>query len=89
MGDFKNVPCTRRCATAIKNTMAFLARMGAFVCWRGGDCGNNGGSNVLMLAAARVGSGQFKESMWGEEEKEDAGMRQWQCLHTAGRQRMT
>jgi hypothetical protein len=44
--------------------------MGTFICWRGGDCGDNGGSNVLMLVAARVGSRQFEKSGWGEEEKE-------------------
>jgi hypothetical protein len=42
--------------------MAFFARMGIFICWQGGDCGNIGGSNVLMLAAARVGNGWFEES---------------------------
>ncbi len=63
---------------AVENIVAFFARMGAFIHWQGGDCGNNGGSNVLTLAVARVGSGRFKESGWGEEEKEDAGTMRWQ-----------
>ncbi len=73
MGDFNNVPHARRCTTAVENIVAFFARRGAFVSWQGGDCSNNGGSNVLTLGAARVGSGRFEESGWGEEEKEDVG----------------
>ncbi len=79
MGDSNNVPHTRRCTTAVENIMVFFARMGAFVCWRGGDCGNNDSSNVLTLAAARVGNGRFEESGWGEEEEEDAVTRRWGC----------
>ncbi len=75
VGDSNNVPRSRRCATAVENTKAFFVRMGTFVCWQGGDCGDNGKSNVLTLAAARVSSGRFKESRWGEEEKEDAGIK--------------
>jgi hypothetical protein len=89
VGDSNNVPLARRCTTAVEIILAFFARMGAFVCWQGIDCGNNGSSDVLMLAAARVGSGQFEESGWGEEEEEDAGTRQWQCLRVAGRWRTT
>ncbi len=44
---------------------------------------------AAAMAVARVCSGQFKESRWEEEEKEDAGTRQWQCLRAVGRQRMT
>ncbi len=75
MGDSNNVPHARRYATAVENIVAFFARMGACVCWQGADCGDNGPSNVLMLVVARVDSEQFKESGWGEEEKEDAGTR--------------
>ncbi len=50
----------------MKNALAFFARMGAFVHWQGGDCGNNGGSNVLALVVARVGSLWLKESGQGE-----------------------
>ena len=33
------------------NAVAFFARMDAFVCWQGGGCGDNGGGDVLALAA--------------------------------------
>ena len=35
------------------NAVAFFARMDAFIHWRGGGCGNNGGGNVLALAACK------------------------------------
>jgi hypothetical protein len=56
VGDSNNVPCARRCATVVKNIVAFFVRMGTYVNWQGGDCGDNGGSNVLTLAAARMGN---------------------------------
>jgi hypothetical protein len=55
--------------------LAFFARMGAFVCWQGGGCGNSGGGNVLTLAAARAGTGWLEER--GRGEKEDTVTRWW------------
>ncbi len=51
---------------AMANAMAFFVRMGTFAHWQGGGCDDNGGGNVLELAAVRSGSGQLKESEWGE-----------------------
>ncbi len=86
-GDPNNVPCTRRGAMAMANNVAFFLRMDTFVCWQRGRCGNNGGGDVLVLAAARAGSGRLGESRWGEEE--DAQWRWWRhkqwCLGIVGR----
>ena len=51
------------------NAVAFFARMNAFVHWQGGGCGDNDGSNVLKLVAARVGSEKLGESGRGGEEE--------------------
>ncbi len=51
---------------AVANAVAFFARMGAFIHWQGEGCGNNGGGDILNLAAARLGSGQLAESERGE-----------------------
>ena len=50
-GDPNNVPCARRGATAMANAVAVFARMDAFVRWRVGGSGDNGGGNVIALAA--------------------------------------
>ncbi len=50
-----------------RSGLAFFARMGAFVCWQGGGYGNNGGGNVLVLAAARAGIGRLEECVRGEK----------------------
>ena len=46
------------------NAVAFFARMDAFVCWQGGGCGDNGGGDVLALAACK--SPQW--TVWREPE---------------------
>ena len=75
-GNPDNIPCARRGAMAVLwQTPFFLARMDTIVCWQGGGCGNNGGSNVLVLTVAIAGSGQLKESGW--EEEEDTVTRRW------------
>ena len=35
------------------NAVAFFARMDAFVRWRGGSCGKNGGGDILALAGCK------------------------------------
>ena len=50
-----NVPRTSRRAAA-----AFFARMDIVMRWRGGGCGNDGGGNVMALAATRA-RGQGEE----------------------------
>ncbi len=57
-----------------RSGLAFFTMIGALVHWQGGGCGNNGGGNVLVLAAAREGSGQLEER--GRGEKEDTVTRQ-------------
>jgi hypothetical protein len=86
-GNPNNVPHARRGTTAVVNTVAFFARMGAFACWQGEGCGHNGGGNVLALAAARAGSRWLKASRRGEEA--DAVTRRWECCRVVGGRRMT
>jgi len=35
------------------NAVAFFAKMDAFVRWQGGGCDNNGGGDILALAACK------------------------------------
>jgi hypothetical protein len=68
-----------------RSGLAFFARIGAFVCWQGEGYGNNGGSNVLALVAARAGSGQLEVEEHGQGEKEDTVTRQWGYCRAVGR----
>jgi hypothetical protein len=77
----------RGCLGATGQGWLFFTRIGAFIRWQGGGCGNNGGSDVLALAAARAGSGRIKES--GRGEKEDTVTRRWRCFPPLGRRWMT
>jgi hypothetical protein len=63
-GDPNNVPRARRGATTVANAVAFFARKDTFVRWRGGGCGDNGGGDVLALAACK--SRQW--TVWRERE---------------------
>jgi len=46
------------------NAVAFFARMDTFVRWRGGGCGDNGGGDVLVLAAC-------KSRQWTAQREQD------------------
>jgi len=63
-GDPNNNPRARRGATAVANAVAFFVRMDVFVCWRGGGCGDNGGGDVLVLAACK----SWQWTVWREQE---------------------
>jgi hypothetical protein len=61
----KQSPCASRCDAATGNAMALFARMNGFIFWKGGDCSNNGGGNVLKLAVVRAGSRWLDKSRRG------------------------
>jgi hypothetical protein len=51
---------------AVAKAVAFFARMDAFVRWQGGGCVNNGGCDVLVLAA-------FTSRQWMAHREREGG----------------